>query len=82
MAQQLSAATTAGTIVGQSASDLVGFFGTAGVVQQTAGTAPVSTAAVSVTATQWAYATSAQANAITACLIAVNTALTNLGLQA
>lgn len=70
--KELSDAGPDGTRLGQSSTDEIGFYGATPVVRPTTPTAPVSTAitavsvspSVSVTATQWAYASSAQANAI------------------
>ena len=80
--KQLSDGGPDGTRLGQSSTDLVGFFGGTVVVRQTAPTAPSATVSVTVNATIWAYSTSTQADAIVTCLRAINTNLTNLGLQA
>lgn len=66
---------------GQSSTDLIGFYGASPVARQTATTAPSATAAVSVSATQWGFSTSTQADALVATVRALNTALTNLGLH-
>lgn len=68
--------------IGDAAADLLAFYGVTPVAQQAATNqaAPVSTAAVSVTATQWGFSTSTQASAIVNCLIEVRTALVTLGL--
>jgi UDP-N-acetyl-D-mannosaminuronic acid transferase (WecB/TagA/CpsF family) len=81
MAQQISAAEGDGVIVGQS-GDLVGFYGTTPVAVQTATAAPASTAAVSITATQWGFSTSAQADAIVALVRGLRQDLIDIGILA
>lgn len=64
-AKQLSDGGPDGVILGQSSSDLVGFYGkTPAVRYATSIAAPSSVAAVSVSATQWGFATSTQADAV------------------
>ena len=70
-----------GTRLGQSSTDLVGFYGASPVVRQTSTTAPSATISVSVSATIWAYSTSTQCDAIVAALRAIDTTLRNLGLH-
>ena len=68
-----------GTILGQTASSKVGLFGTAAV--QPSGTnqaSPATNAAVSISATQWGFTTSTQANAVITCLYEIQKALQNL----
>lgn len=80
---ELSDGGTDGTRMGATTTDLIGFLGVSTLVaRQTATTAPSTTASASVSATQWCYSTSAQADAIVACLRAINTALTNYGMIA
>jgi hypothetical protein len=66
---------------GEAAAEL-GFFGATPVAQVAATNqaAVVSTAAVSISATQWAFASSAQANSIVSLANELRTALVNLGL--
>lgn len=79
MAQQLSDGNPAGVILGQS-DDLVAFFGGTPTSQLTAGTAPASTAAVSISASQWGYSTSTQADAITSLLISLRSQMVSMGM--
>ena len=69
-----------GTILGQSTSDKIGFYGLATPIVQPMGSngTPVTTVAVSSfgTNTTWGFATSTQANQV----ISVMTALYDLGL--
>jgi UDP-N-acetyl-D-mannosaminuronic acid transferase (WecB/TagA/CpsF family) len=54
-----------GAIIGQTSLGLIGFYGkTPAVRYATSIAAPSSVASVSVSATQWGFATSTQANAI------------------
>jgi UDP-N-acetyl-D-mannosaminuronic acid transferase (WecB/TagA/CpsF family) len=71
-----------GAQLGGASTDKIAFYGVTPVVQPTAAAqaAPASTDAVSVSATQWGFSTSAQANAVIDCLIEIRTALVNLGL--
>lgn len=72
-----------GTRLGQSATEsYVGFFGATPVVQPTHANqaAPASTAAVSVSATQWGFSTSTQANAIVTLVTRLRADLVTLGL--
>lgn len=80
--KELSDKGTDGTRLGQTSSDLVGFFGATPVIRQTLTTAPSNTVSVSVSATQWAYSTSTQCDAIVACVRAMNSTLITLGLWA
>ena len=69
-----------GLVVGKSSSALVGFFGATPVAVQTAPTAPATTVATSTS--PWGFSGSTQANALTAAVADIITALTNLGLIA
>lgn len=73
-----------GTVVGQSSASLVAFWGgTPAVRPSGAGQADIlSTAAVSVTATQWGYSTSTQATGIVTLLRAIRSALAGSGFMA
>jgi hypothetical protein len=62
--KQLSDGNPDGTSFGQDASDLISFYGATPVARSTVTVAATSTASVSISATQWGYATSAQADAI------------------
>lgn len=79
-AKQLSDGGTAGTVLGQSASDLIGFHGTAGTAQVAlSATAAVSTAAATSGSAIYGF-TSAQANGIVALSNALRAALVTKGL--
>ena len=69
---------TLGTVSGEK----LGFYGATSVTQPTTSNqaAAISTAAVSVSATQWAYATSTQADGIQQLANAMRSALVTLGL--
>jgi len=64
--------------IGTSATDLVGFYGVAGVAQASAITAVTTTGAT--TTAPFGYSTSTQANAIVSALNSVITALHNIGI--
>lgn len=81
-ARQLSDGNEDGTILGQSASDLVGFYGATATAQPVSTAIVLSTAAVSVSATQWGYSTSTQADAIVTLIRALRSDLIALGLKA
>jgi UDP-N-acetyl-D-mannosaminuronic acid transferase (WecB/TagA/CpsF family) len=80
MAKQLSDGDDTGTKLGQSATDPLGFFGATATVQPASVAAVTTTAAVSISATQWGYATSTQANAVTTALSTIHANLISLGL--
>jgi hypothetical protein len=72
-----------GTRLGKSATtSKVAFFAKTPIVQPTSASqaAPASTAVASITATQWGFSTSTQGNAVITCLIAIRSALVDLGL--
>lgn len=71
-----------GTVLGQTTSALIAFYNATPIVQPAATNqaAPSSTAAVSISATQYGFSTSTQANALISCVVAMQTALVNLGL--
>jgi hypothetical protein len=81
-AQQIGSDASGGMKLGSATSEAVAFFGSTPTTQPTAAgqAAPASTDAVSVSATQWAYGTSTQADALVDCVIAVRSALVTLGL--
>ena len=69
-----------GVIIGTSATEKVAFYGAVPVVQQNVGSVIATTVAIS-TGTIWGFASSTQANAITADVAAIQTALKNLGIS-
>lgn len=80
--KQLSDGNANGTILGQSASDLIGFYGlTTGVAQSALITSVTTTGAGSDT-NAYGYSTAAQADAIVASLNAVIAYLKTLGFVA
>lgn len=78
--KQISDGSSGGCLVGQSATDLVGFYGVTPIVQQAAGTL-VSTTAVTTTS-PFGFSTSTQAQAVVTLVNYLATALANLGLIA
>jgi len=78
--KQLSDARTDGVLVGQSTTDLVGFYGTTPIVQRSGSAqAAVATSTITTAATTtspWGFATSTQADAIAAQVVLLRT-LTN-----
>lgn len=78
-AKQLSDGGPAGTVLGQSATDLVAFYGATPAAQIAVTTAPAATAATSTT--PFGYS-EAQANAIVTWIRAVDAALKARGLIA
>lgn len=79
MTYQLSNGDPDGTILGQSASDKIGFYGATGVVQPATLTAPAATAATS--STPFGFS-EAQANAIVTWVRAADAILKANGLTA
>jgi hypothetical protein len=80
--KQLSDNNPSGTGLGQSASDLIGFYNKDPVSRYASSIAPAaSTAAVSISATQWAFTTSTQASAIATAAYHVPLILSHLGLS-
>lgn len=75
--KQLSDARTDGVLVGQSTTDLVGFYGTTPIVQRSgAAQAAVATSTITTAATTtspWGFATSTQADAIAAQVVLLRT---------
>lgn len=75
--KQLSDNNPSGTVLGQSSTDPIGFYGTTPTVRSsTSIVAPSTTASVTISATQWGYSTSTQADAIA---VAVNRLVAQLG---
>ena len=79
--KQISDYNEDGTVVGQAAADLVGFFGVTPVVQQSVGTLIATTGAVFASSGVWGFTSSTQANALRTAVGAIQTALKNLGLS-
>ena len=76
-----TADTADGFYVGKTATSLVGFYGATPVVQQTGGTAAVTTTAVTSTS-PFGYTTSTQAQAIVTLVNELRAALVTYGLLA
>lgn len=76
-AKQLSDARTDGVLVGQSTTDLVGFYGVTPIVQRSGSAqAAVATSTITTAATTtspWGFATSTQANDVTAQIVLLRT---------
>jgi hypothetical protein len=81
-ANQLSRGNSDGTLLGQGTSDPIAFYGVTVTTQPTATNqaAPTSTAAVSISATQWGFGTSTQANSLLNLAIQIRSDLVALGL--
>lgn len=77
-ARQLSDATPDGTLLGQSASDKIGFFGATTVVQQSKGTAYTKTTTTTTTTT----ALTVDITALGSLVNTLRTALINVGIVA
>jgi hypothetical protein len=78
-AQVLGANASGGLLIGATSSDLVGFYGTAGVDQPAAITSVNTTAATSTTLA-FGYTTSTQADAIVTAINSILSALREVGL--
>jgi len=68
-----------GALIGNSATEKIGFYGTTPVVQAAAVTSVTTTGATSTT-NAYGFTTAAQADAIVASLNAIQVALTNIGI--
>lgn len=78
--RQLSDGDVDGSVLGQSSTDKLGFYGaTVPVVRQVVSTYTTTTLSNS-TSTNWGYTTSTQADAINSQVVALTAALRNLGL--
>lgn len=73
-------ASTDGYTVGQSANDLVGFYGIAPIVQPTSANEAAASATAATTTSPWGYATSTQANAVVTLVNQLRADLVALGL--
>ncbi len=82
--KQISDGNSTGLIIGQSASDKLGFYGLAIPIVQPSGTvaAAATTLAVSTTTAQWFFSTSTQANALVSLANDIRAKLVALGLIA
>ncbi len=78
--RQLSDGNDDGTVLGQSSSDALGFYGLATPVARPSVSAYTTTTAAVSTSTNWGYTTSTQADAINTQVVALTAALRNLGL--
>ena len=78
--KQISDGGSGGCVMGQSTTDLVGFYGVTPVAQQGGGSAVTTTAVT--TTTPFGFATSTQPQAIVTQVNLLTTALANLGLIA
>ena len=79
-ARQLSDRNSEGTVLGQSSTDKLGFYGLATAIVRPSVSAYTTTTAAVSTSTNWGYTTSTQADAINTQVVAINAALRNLGL--
>lgn len=77
--RQLSDGNSQGTVLGQSATDLVGFYGVTPVAQRTSSNQAAVTTTNATTTSPWGFSTSTQANAIVTLVNELRTALVNLG---
>ncbi len=68
--------------LGLSSTDTLTFFGATATAQAGSTTAVTGTAAASITATQWGFSTSTQADALIALVRAIHANLISLGLKA
>jgi hypothetical protein len=80
MVKQLSDYEGTGWRLGQSATDIGGFFGAAATAQPASVATVTTSAAVSISATQWGFTTSTQADALTLCVSTIHANLKSLGL--
>lgn len=81
-AYSIISSTLTSPTIGATATDTVGFFGAALTARPAATNqaAPTTTAAAQISATQWGFSTSTQANAVITCVNAMQAALVSLGL--
>lgn len=78
--RQLSDGDTDGTLLGQSSSDRLAFYGAATPIVRPSVAAYTTTTQSNSTSTNWGYTTSTQADAINTQVVAITAALRNLGL--
>lgn len=78
--EYLGHGTDDGVVFGRNASDKIAFFNATPISQKAAATAPTSTAAVSISASQWGFSSSTQANAITTLVLQLRADLVTYGL--
>ena len=80
-AKQLSDARADGQVIGQSATDKIGFYGVTPVVQPTAAAQAAAGTTASTTTTPAGFATTTQANNTINLVDAMRTALVNTGIM-
>jgi hypothetical protein len=78
--QQLSNGNDEGTVLGQSSTDKIGFYGNATPVARPSVSAYTTTTAAISTSTNWGYSTSTQADAINTQVVSLTAAMRNLGI--
>ena len=79
--RQLSDGNSDGTVMGQSATDLIAFYGAAPVAQRGSGNLAAITTTAATTTTPYGYSTSTQANAIVSALNEIIATLVGLGIS-
>jgi len=79
--KQLSDGNPAGSVWGQSATDLIAFYGGTPVAQRASGNLAAITTTAATTTTPWGYSTSTQANAIVSALNEIIATLVGLNLN-
>lgn len=77
--EQVTYNSPTGAMIGQSATEKIGFFGATPVVQRTKATAVTTTSATSTT-NAYGYTTAAQADAIVTAVNAIIVNLTDMGI--
>jgi hypothetical protein len=81
MVKHLSDGDDTGWRLGQSSTDIGGFWGAAATAQPGSTTAVSATAAASISATQWGFSTSTQADALVTLVRAIHANLISIGLK-
>lgn len=79
--RQLSDGNSDGTVMGQSATDKIAFYGGAPVAQRAANSLAAITTTAATTTTPWGFSTSTQANAIVSALNEVIATLVGLSIS-
>ena len=79
--RQLSDGNADGTVLGQSATDLIAFYGGSPVAQRAANNLAAITTTAATTTTPYGYSTSTQANAIVSALNEIIATLVGLGIS-
>lgn len=80
--RQLSSADTAGTVLGQSTTDLISFYGVTPIVQRSGASQAAVVTTAPTNSSPYGYATSAQAAAIVTLVNELRAALVAVGLIA